>query len=204
MTTTTTTTTATDVSLAPTRVALRIKRWLVAAVGMGFLGLTLDVFLEHYFTIHSMRSPQWTPVVFGPLAAAVALITAWRFDATMLRLFSGAAWISIGIGTLGLYYHGWALARNFESFADLVDLQALFAVLPHTPPLGAPGAFVAMGVLGLLVHTCALKLENMLATGAAPRVETRRPAALAYALFGLAFVVLALIPFVPAVLHRLF
>lgn len=188
----------------PTRLALQIKRWLVAAVGMGFVGLTLDVFLEHYFTIHSMRSPQWIPVLFGPLAAAVALITAWRFDATMLRLFSGAAWISIGIGALGLYYHGWAVARNFESVADLFNVQTLFAVLPHTPPLGAPGAFVAMGVLGLLVHTCALRLETMLAAGAAPRVETRSSAALTYALFGLAFVVLVLIPFVPAVFHRLF
>lgn len=188
----------------PSRVALQIKRWVIAALGMGFLGLTVDVFLEHYFTMHSMRSPQWIPVAFGPLAGAITLVTAWRFEAMTLRLFSIASWISVCVGGVGLYYHGRALVRNLEKFADLLDWQTLLAILPHVPPLGAPMAFVGMGVLGLLVHTCALKLESVLLPTAARGVDRPRPTPLAYGLFALAFLVLVLVPFIPALIHRLF
>jgi hypothetical protein len=58
-------------------VALQIKRWLLGFLGLGFWGLTVDVFLEHYFTIHSMRQPQWIPIVFGPLAGVMTLLAAW-------------------------------------------------------------------------------------------------------------------------------
>ena len=187
-----------------TRLALQIKRWLVAALGMGFFGLTVDVFLEHYFTMHSMRSPQWIPVAFGPLAGAITLVAAWRFGTMTLRLFSIASWISICVGGLGFYYHARALARNLESFADLFDWQTLSAILPHVPPLGAPGAFAAMGLVGLLAHTCALKLETVLAPTAARGAERRRSTLLAYGLFGLAFFLLLLAPFIPALIHRLF
>ena len=150
-------------------VALQIKRGLLGFIGMGFLGLTIDVFLEHYFTMHSMRQPQWIPIVFGPLGGAVT-------------------------GGLGLYYRGMAVARNLESLLDLLDWQTLFAVLPHAPPLGAPMAFVGMGVLGLLVPTCTLKLEHLV-----------RPRSLAAdALFALAFLLLVLAPLSPMLIHVLF
>ena len=175
-------------------VAVQIKRWLLVALGLGFLGLTVDVFLEHYFTIHSMREPQWIPVVFGPLAGAIALVTAWRFEAVSLWLFSLASWLSLGVGGLGLFFHGRAVARNFEHFAELLDPQALFAILPHATPLGAPMAFVGIGILGLLVHTCAVKLEHMVR----PRTRT------ASVVFALAFLLLVLAPLSPLLIHVLF
>jgi hypothetical protein len=174
--------------------ALQIKRWLLAFLGLGFWGLTVDVFLEHYFTIHSMRQPQWIPIVFGPLAGVMTLLAAWRFEAMTLRLFGLAAWISISIGGLGLYYHGVAVARFLESPLELLDVQVLFAVLPHTPPLGAPMAFVGMGVLGLLVHTCALKLEHLVRPRSLP----------ANAVFALVFLLLVLAPLSPMLIHVLF
>lgn len=82
---------------ASTQAVLRMKRWLSVFLGMGFLGLTVDVFLEHYFTIHSMRHSQWIPVVFGLLVGAIALGTAWRFEGVTLRLFGIASWISLVI-----------------------------------------------------------------------------------------------------------
>lgn len=146
----------------PISIAFQVKRWLVAALGVGFFGLAADVFMEHYFTMHSMRPAQWIPLAFGPVAGAIALATAWRFPSMTLRPFSIVSWVSIGVGALGLYYHGRALARNLETFTDLLDVNTLFAILPHVPPLGAPMAFVSMGVLGLLVHTGALKLKTLL------------------------------------------
>ncbi len=174
-------------------VALKIKRWLLGFLGLGFWGLAADVFLEHYFTIHSMRPPQWIPVVFGPLAGVIALVTAWRFDALTLRLFGLAAWLSIATGGLGLYYHGTAVTRNLDSLRDLLNSQTLFAVLPHAPPLGAPMAFVGMGVLGLLAHTCAQRLEHL----ARPRTRA------ADVLFVLAFLLLVLGPLSPMLVHVL-
>ena len=40
-----------------------------------------------------------------------------------LRLFGIAAWISIVVGGLGLYYHGVAVARYLESSLELSDVQ---------------------------------------------------------------------------------
>lgn len=186
----------------PSRVAFQIKRWLVAALAMWFAGLAVDVFLEHYIALHSLA--QWMPIIFGPLAAATALVTVWRFEGKTLRFFSVVAWISIGIGVLGLYYHAAAVMRRLESFQDLWNLPKLLPVLRYAPPLGAPGAFVAMGVLGLLVHTCALKLENVLVPTGAREPEQKTPTPLAYALFTVAFLAVVLAPFIPAMIHRLF
>ncbi len=180
------------------RIALQIKRWLLAALGLGFFGLTADVFMEHYFTMHSMRYQQWIPVAFAPLAGIVALATAWRFDAVTLRLFSAASWISIAVGGLGLYFHANAVVRNLESFTDW---QTLLAVLPHSPPLGAPAAFVGTGALGLLAHTCALKLETVLVGRGATQPE---PTLQSRGLFAVAFVLLVLAPLMPVLIHWLF
>lgn len=178
----------------PIELALQIKRWLLGALGLGFLGLTVDVFLEHYFATRSIRPQQWIPIVFGPLAGAIALVTAWRLEAVTLRLFAYTSSISIGVGGLGLYFHGQAMARNFESFSEIFNWQWLFGVLPHAPPLGAPTAFVGMGVLGLLVHTCALKLQDMMR----PRTRT------ASVIGALAFLLLVLLPLSPTLVHLLF
>lgn len=178
----------------PIDLVLRIKRWLLGALGVGFLGLTADVFLEHYFAIRSIRPQQWIPIVFGPLAGAIALVTAWRFEAMTLKLFRIASWVSTGVGALGLYFHAQAMARNFESFSESFDWQWLFGVLPHAPPLGAPTAFVGMGVVGLLVHTCALKLQDM----TRPRTRT------APVIGALAFLLLVLLPLSPTLVHLLF
>ncbi len=121
-----------------------------------------------------------------------------------LRFFPVVSWISIAIGGLGLYYHGVAAARRLGSLQDLMDWQKLLAVLRYAPPLGAPAAFIGMGVLGLLVHACALKLETVLLPTAARGVEVRKPTPLAYGLFGLAFVLLVFAPIIPAIVHRLF
>lgn len=185
-----------------TRVALQIKRWLVGALGMGFLGLAVDVFLEHYISRHSQA--QWIPIVFGPLAGATALVTAWWFEALSLRLFSMACWISIAVGGLGLYYHGMAVIERLESLQGPWTWQALLGVLRYAPPLGAPGAFMAMGILGLLVHTCALKLEHVLPPTTASDAARRRPMPVVYGLFALAFLAIVLVPLVLALIHRLF
>ncbi len=175
-------------------VALQMKRWLLVALGLGFGGLTVDVFLEHYFAIRSIRAQQWIPIIFGPLAAATALVTAWRFAGVMLRLFAVASWVSIGVGLVGLYFHGHAVTRTVDTFSELLDWQTLLGILPHAPPLGAPTAFVGMGVLGLLIHTCAVKLEHM----AAPRTQR------AYAISALAFLLLVVAPLSPVLIHLLF
>lgn len=40
-----------------------------------------------------------------------------------LRLFGIAAWISIVVGGLGLYYYGVAVVRYLESPLELLDVQ---------------------------------------------------------------------------------
>ncbi|MBI4639993.1 MAG: hypothetical protein HY731_04830 [Candidatus Tectomicrobia bacterium] len=151
-----------------------------------------------------MRQPQWVPVAFGPLAGVITLVAAWWFEAITLRLFAIACSISMIIGGLGLYYHGMAVARNFESVADLLNWRMLFAALPHAPPLGAPMAFVGMGVIGLLVHTCALKLERVLMPEEADGVEPQTHTLTASTLFILAFLLLVLAPLSPMLIHLLF
>lgn len=125
-------------------------------------------------------------------------------EARTLRFFSIVSSMSIAIGGLGLYYHGVAVWHRLGSLHDLVDWPKLLPVLRYAPPLGAPAALVGMGALGLLAHTCALKLENILAPFAGRRAKPRRPMPLAYALFGLTFVLLVAAPFVPVVLHWVF
>ncbi len=144
------------------------------------------------------------PIIFGPLAGVVALGTAWRLEAMTLRFFWIVSWMSIAIGGLGLYSHGVAVWHRLGGLHDLVDWPKLLAVPRYAPPLGAPAAFVGMGALGLLAHTCVLKLETILAPSAGRRAKPQRPIPLAYALFGLTFVLLVAAPFVPVVLHWVF
>lgn len=122
-----------------TRLALRIKRWLVAAFGLGFFGVAVDVFLEHYLMLHSPA--QWMPIIFGPLAGVVDLGTAWRFEARTLRFFLIVSSMSIAIGGLGLYYHGVAVWHRLGSPHDLVDWPKLLPGLRYVPPLGAHWVF---------------------------------------------------------------
>jgi len=134
----------------------------------------------------------------------MALVTARRFEGMTLRFFSVVSWISIAIGGLGLYYHAVAATRRFGSLQDLVGWGKVLAVLRYAPPLGAPAAFIGMGVLGLLVHSCALRLENILTAPVGRAAARRTPTALAYGVFGAAFLLLVFAPFIPALIHRLF
>lgn len=180
--------------------AHRIKRWLLAAIGLSFTALGVDTFFEHFITLH--HQAQWIPIIFGPVAGMIALATAWRPGPLTLRLFFIAAWLAVAVGVLGLYYHGATLMARLGGSQAPLDWRTLLTTLRYGPPIGAPFAFAGMGVLGLLIRTCSRKLEGILGRDGAAG-ERAAPGLLAYGLFGLAFLALVVAPLMPMVLHRL-
>ena len=93
---------------------------------------------------------MWTPIVFGTLGGITGLLIALFFNRLTYYLFFPLMFISVVVGTLGLYLH------NRWRFPQLIGFlfqgqKFPFEILTTYTPLLAPSAFIAMGGLGILI-----------------------------------------------------
>lgn len=128
-------------------VCLDCSRFLIAVTSFGFLFLTLDSFLEHYFAQREIQSYQWIPVVFGLVALPISLTALVRLNPVTSRILGIVCLVSILVGGWGFYFHVTATWR-------MVDLpfewSFLFSALRYGPPMLAPLSFAGLGLLGLV------------------------------------------------------
>jgi hypothetical protein len=139
---------------------------LMAAVNEIFLGV--DTYLAHSLS-GTIRSYEWTPILFGPIAGIVLLLAGLialrrRPLATVLATIVFAA--SIVVGGLGVYFH---LHRAILP-AGPAGQQVLLDLFFWAPPVLGPLAFALVGVLGL----SAAWVENPPDSGALDLLGGRR------------------------------
>ncbi|MBI3590448.1 MAG: hypothetical protein HY094_03595 [Candidatus Melainabacteria bacterium] len=126
-----------------------MNRLVVFFLGLGFLVLAFEIYLQHYELL-SAKKIMWTPIVFGTVGGLITILIALIFNKTTYYLFFALMIISIFVGTLGLYLHNrW----RFPAFAGFLfhEKPFDFSILTSYTPLLAPSAFIAMGGLGILI-----------------------------------------------------
>jgi hypothetical protein len=130
---------------------------LMAAINEFFLGI--DHYIAHS-TNGTITPAQWIPIIFGPAAGIVLLISGLiafrrRPLATVLATFTFLA--SIGVGLLGTYFH---LAFSLLPQAP-AGQRVTLDLLVWAPPLFGPLYSVLIGVLGI----SAAWIENPIGSG---------------------------------------
>lgn len=93
---------------------------------------------------------MWTPVIFGLVGGLTGLFITIMFNRFSYYLFFLLMFISICVGTLGMFLHNrWRFPKLIECLchSKLFD----FEILTTYTPLLAPSAFIAIGGLGILV-----------------------------------------------------
>ncbi len=136
-----------------------LSRWVVIAAALGLWALAFDSAVGH-FAGHEAENLflQLVPIAVGLLGGVVLLVgsprwlkTGWRWVARTV----GA--ICVAIGLAGTWFHGHELWEELSE--DALSWGALEGGLSVAPPLGAPGGFIAVGVLLLAVASVRVRVE---------------------------------------------
>lgn len=134
-------------NLAARVACLDCSRLLIAVVALGFLFLSLDSFLEHYFTQKQIRPYQWIPVVFGSVAFPISLVALVRLNRITSRILGFVCLLSVLVGGWGFYFHATAIWQMIDS---PFEWSFLFSAVRYGPPMLAPLSFAGLGTLGLV------------------------------------------------------
>lgn len=128
---------------------IRFNRLIVLFLGVGFLVLAFEIFLQHHEVLVDKKI-AWTPILFGTIGGILTVLVAIFFNRLSYYLFIVIMLISVCVGTLGVCLHNiWRVPK----FLDFLfwNKPFDFEILTTYTPLLAPSAFVAMGGLGILV-----------------------------------------------------
>jgi hypothetical protein len=118
---------------------------LMAATNEFFLAL--DIYLAHSIS-GAIRPNEWIPIIFGPIAGALLLLTgliALRKRPLAATLASVVFACSIGVGLLGAYFHVVRAILPTAPAGQRVTLD----LLVWAPPVLGPLTFALVGLLGI-------------------------------------------------------
>lgn len=137
-----------SVEAAPANTLGNIRRFLLLLYVMGIVGTAVDLLLTGHF------EDLWQ---VAPLAliAASAVVVVWLVASgsqASLRSHQGMMALFIASGLLGTFFH---LKANIEFETEMYPGLAGFelywkAIQGASPPSLAPGAMIALGLLGLI------------------------------------------------------
>lgn len=150
-----------------------VKRVTLLLLGLGYLGLFFDAYVGHALTGSGLaETPQYVPLYFSPAAFAVLLWLGLREVSvrTLARTTLGLGGLSAVVGVAGVVFH--LLPMTQELSETGLTVEALKDVLGSVPPLLAPGAFFAVGVLVMAVGAARVKISIQSAAETGP--EARR------------------------------
>jgi hypothetical protein len=125
-----------------------LPRVLIFLLANAFLGLMVDIRVEHVNVVHE-HAVAWLPIIYSGLMAIACLLACIYWNKTtrllMLPLFS----VAFIIGGIGFYFH------NYGHIAPVIrtSIQAWTdPKMTHSdaPPVLAPLAFTGLGALGFL------------------------------------------------------
>ena len=125
-----------------------LRGWLLALVGLGGIGLLLELaLLEHW-----MARAQIVPLTVLTLALTGTGVFALRPGRGTLSAFRGLMGLTVVTGVAGIVLHlsdNLAFEREIVPDAGLGEL--LWAAFHGATPLLAPGALVQLGLVGLVL-----------------------------------------------------
>jgi hypothetical protein len=130
---------------------LDAKRVIAMGIAPGVLGLGLDAAISHFAGREMAHPAQVIPVAFAPCAAAALLFLAapHRTAELFRRGIRAVGVLAAMVGALGSGFHARALMRLLDGAP--LTFAGLKAALAVAPPLFAPAAFAAVGVMLYLV-----------------------------------------------------
>jgi hypothetical protein len=124
-----------------------MRRWLLAALGLGLVGSGVElILLEHYET-----AVQFVPLVSIALALAVLIWHRVKGDALSVRALQATMVLFLLAGIAGTGFH----LRGAAEFQVEIDPSQsrweIFkkAMRSKAPPVLAPGLMVQLGLVGL-------------------------------------------------------
>ncbi len=138
---------------------LDCSRFLITVVSFGFLFLTLDSFLEHYFSQWEIRPYQWIPIIFGVIAFPLSVAALVRPNHITSRILGSVCLVSMLVGAWGFYFHVNAIWRMIDT---PFEWSYLYNALRYGPPMLAPLSFAGLGLLGLVATVGPAQLLNFL------------------------------------------
>lgn len=124
-----------------------LRTFLLVLVGVGALGLLVELALLEHWT----AAPQFVPLATLTLILAATVAVALRPDRTTLRLFGAVMILAVVAGLAGIGFHffdNWAFEREVAPEASAAAI--LGPVLTGATPLLAPGSLVQLGLTGLV------------------------------------------------------
>ena len=124
-----------------------VRALLLGLVLFGAAGLVAELFLmEHY--------DSWTQSIpFAVLGCGLAVGTslAYRPTRRMVRVFQAVMWAAVLIGLVGLWLHYRGNAAfELEIAPSARGFDLVWGALRGAIPTLAPGAFVQLGLLGII------------------------------------------------------
>ena len=119
-----------------------MQQTLAAATALSAAGMGVETYLEHYRGSFGDKW-MWTPIVLTPplAAAGVAGVVSERAARTALPALSA---LYVADGAIGLWTHIQGVRKKPGGFENATYNLVM------GPPLLAPAAFMAIGLLGLL------------------------------------------------------
>lgn len=127
----------------------QLNRLIVFFISIGYLVLSFEIYLQHYDLLPEKKI-MWTPIIFGLVGGIIGLLITLAFNKLSYYLFFVLMFISICVGTLGLFLHNrWRFPKFIDSLFHGKPFD--FGILTTYTPLLAPSAFIAIGTLGILI-----------------------------------------------------
>ncbi len=128
---------------------ISFNRLVVFLIAVGYLILAWEIYLQHYDQLNEKKI-MWVPIVFGLVSGFLGILITMSFQRVSYYLFVFLMSVSICVGGLGIFLHNRWRGVRFRDFL-LYGKPFDFEILTTYTPLLAPSAFVAIGILGIMV-----------------------------------------------------
>ena len=127
---------------------VRLRRFVLALFAVGIMDTTADLLLTGHFE----DAWQIAPLAVLALSALTLLLHLVRPSPSTIRLHQGVMGLFIVSGLVGTFLHYKAnIEFELEMYPGLAGLELWWkAVQGASPPSLAPGAMIALGLLGLI------------------------------------------------------
>jgi hypothetical protein len=143
------------------------KRFVLLLLAGGYVALFIDAYIGHEVTGGGISNPaQYLPLGFSPLAALVcAFLGLKRVSERLLAWVTGVVGsVSAVMGAVGVGLHLYPVLLDLQN--EEVTWAAFLGALGSAPPLLAPAAFLAVGLM--LIAVGARRVRISIQTPGAP------------------------------------
>jgi hypothetical protein len=136
--------------------AWSVNRLVVLALLGGFLGILLDVRLEHVSVVRQ-HWIGWTPMIYSGLMIIVSCAAMIRWSRGWRRRLFWCYAAAFAVGAAGFWLH----SNGHPDQALMHVLAAWYSNSPHRgPPALAPLSFGGLGLMGMLASAERLQGER--------------------------------------------